>query len=72
MEKENKNCCCEYCREQEIERLKKEIKSDLKSIKSYLNLGFFDLDLFNMTNVAEEQAKRLYEKVKKLRELEDG
>ena len=62
-------CCCEYCREQEIEKLRKEIKSDLKLIKSNLNLGFFDSDLFNLTDVAEERAKRLYEKVKKLNEL---
>ena len=69
---ENKNCCCEYCREQEIERLRKEIKFDLKLIKLNLNLGFFDSDLFNLTDVAEERAKQLYEKVKKLRELGGG
>jgi hypothetical protein len=71
MESENKNCCCQFCREEEIERLRKDIKSDIKLLKSSLNLGFFDLDLFNMPNVAETRAKLIYEKVKRLRELEE-
>ncbi len=66
----HKDCYCKCCKEHEIERLKKEIKSDIKSLKSYLNLGFFDSYLFDMTSIAETQAKQLYEKVIKLKELE--
>ena len=51
--------------------MRKDIKSDIKLLKSSLNLGFFDLDLFNMPNVAETRAKLIYEKVKRLRELEE-
>lgn len=68
-------CCCEYCKEQEIKRLKKDIREDIKSLKFDLNLNFFSLD-FDLTNVAEERARLLYEKVKKLNkisnEVEDG
>ena len=71
METENKNCCCMCCREHEIQRLKKAIKSDIKLLKSDLNLGIFDSYLFDMTYVAESRSKQLYEEVKKLRELEE-
>ena len=69
MKTENKNCCCQCCKKQEIDRLKEDIKLEIKFLKSDLNLGFFDSGLFDMTYVAETRSKQLYEKVKKLREL---
>ena len=65
---ENK-CCCEYCKEQEIKRLKKEIKENMKLIKQNLNIGLFDSYLFDFPESAEKYAEKLYEKVKKLNEL---
>jgi hypothetical protein len=61
--------CCEYCKEQEIKRMKEDIKEDIKLLKSNLKLGFFELSVFDATNMAERRAKIMYEKVKKLNKL---
>ena len=65
---ENK-CCCEYCKEQEIKRLKKEIKEYIKLIKANLNLGLINSYLFDFPDLAEKYTAILYEKVKKLNKL---
>lgn len=64
---ENK-CCCEYCKEQEIKRLKEDIKKNIKLLKDNLNIGFFD-SLFESTELAEKRAERIYEDVKCLNKL---
>lgn len=67
---ENK-CCCEYCKEQEIKILKKEIKEYIKLIKANLNLGLIDSYLYDFPDLAEKYTKILYEKVKKLNKLDN-
>ena len=67
---ENK-CCCEYCKEQEIKILKKEIKEYIKLIKANLNLGLIDSYSYDFPDLAEKYTKILYEKVKKLNKLDN-